>query len=123
MFEIIELQKGEFLEKGMGTIIHETEREFSIYDVIHLNDVFYIVACLHENQVGVRKFFPLEDDKLFNKNQLVCPLCGYEDNDSWELDDEGTNDCANCGAELKYKRQVEVTYNIELKNKPNIIRL
>ena len=44
-------------------------------------------------------------------SQMVCPHCGYEDYDSWELsNDSGGTDCASCGKQFNYERQIEVTY-------------
>jgi len=46
------------------------------------------------------------------KNNITCPLCGYEDKDSWELSKNDSEvECGNCGAILGYSRYVEVTYS------------
>ncbi len=42
--------------------------------------------------------------------EIVCPYCGFEESDSWELDGgNGVFEC-ECGNEYKYYRNIEVTY-------------
>lgn len=44
--------------------------------------------------------------------ETVCPHCGHEGFDSWELDgDFGETECSNCEKEYYYERYVDVTYN------------
>lgn len=44
-------------------------------------------------------------------DEVVCPYCGYEFGDSWDLsDDSGELDCSECGKEFEYYRHIEVTY-------------
>lgn len=43
---------------------------------------------------------------------LVCPYCGYEERDSWEVEpDDGERECGHCGEEYSYNRQVTVEYS------------
>lgn len=43
--------------------------------------------------------------------EVVCPFCGCQNADSWELPDEDERyECAECGKVFKYERCVEVTY-------------
>lgn len=45
-------------------------------------------------------------------DEVVCPWCGYEHGDSWELDcDEDTIECDSCGKPFQYVRNVSVTYD------------
>ena len=50
----------------------------------------------HEND-------PKEDDYTYNRDNIICPYCGYEDPESWEYLSglsEGEVlevDCAECG--------------------------
>ena len=47
----------------------------------------------------------------------VCPHCGYEDRDSWEinfgpgLEGETTEECGNCCESFIVCREVSVTYS------------
>ena len=43
-------------------------------------------------------------------NEVVCPHCGYEHRDSWELSDAGEHECDNCGEPFLIERIVSVTY-------------
>lgn len=44
---------------------------------------------------------------------MVCPWCGYADEDSWEFDDteDGTTECGNCGEEFDYAVLHETHYS------------
>lgn len=47
-------------------------------------------------------------------DNLVCPYCGYEHTDSWEIeDDEGERSCDDCQKEFTYQREVTTTYASE----------
>ncbi|KEO80851.1 hypothetical protein [Tumebacillus flagellatus] len=44
-------------------------------------------------------------------NNIVCPHCGDEFGDSWEIpQDSGTEECQSCGKSYTFERIVEVTY-------------
>ena len=45
--------------------------------------------------------------------EVVCPYCGYEFHDSWELDDTGDIECGSCEREFTFNRYVDVTYCTE----------
>lgn len=50
--------------------------------------------------------------------QIVCPYCGYIDQDSWEIagDDEcGEADCGECGRSFYWSHYVRVTYTTRTK--------
>lgn len=58
---------------------------------------------------------PEEIDHEFTDN-AVCPYCGHENLDSWELgdrgDDEcGEDECGKCGKEYTWTRHVTVDYS------------
>jgi DNA-directed RNA polymerase subunit RPC12/RpoP len=42
-------------------------------------------------------------------NEVVCPWCGHEHRDSWEMS-EGATECRECGREFEISRYVAVTY-------------
>ena len=47
-------------------------------------------------------------------NEIVCPYCGYEHGDSWEVsDDEGKMDCHSCEKEFKYQRDITIDYSTQ----------
>ena len=51
-----------------------------------------------------------EIDHMFT-DEVVCPHCGEEYQDSWELPDSDDRECYNCGEEFHFERNVEVTYS------------
>ena len=47
-----------------------------------------------------------------NEQNIKCPYCGWEDNDSWEYDeDESIVSCGSCEKEFNATREIEVTYS------------
>jgi predicted RNA-binding Zn-ribbon protein involved in translation (DUF1610 family) len=40
----------------------------------------------------------------------ICPYCGYEHPDSWEIQESGLMDCESCEKEFHVEKQVEVSY-------------
>lgn len=44
-------------------------------------------------------------------DEVVCPWCGYKYQDSFELDDSGTEICPECWGDFKYDRIVTVDYS------------
>lgn len=43
-------------------------------------------------------------------NEIVCPYCGYEWPNNWEMSDNDEVLCEDCGNTFHYARVVEVTY-------------
>lgn len=45
----------------------------------------------------------------------VCPYCGDEDENAWELgsggEEDGSTECGNCNRPYFYQRHIEVTYS------------
>lgn len=52
------------------------------------------------------------ENEQWHKDEITCPWCGYEDPDSWELEDEydGEYECERCGKPFMLEKVVEVTY-------------
>lgn len=47
----------------------------------------------------------------WHTDKLVCPYCGYVEDDSWELwDCDDDYVCPECGETFSYERCYEVTY-------------
>ena len=50
-----------------------------------------------------------------NTDFIVCPHCGYEDRDSWDVDFNNNEttyiECGDCGKEMFVERCVSVTYS------------
>lgn len=45
-------------------------------------------------------------------DEVVCPHCGYEHSDSWEMS-EGHHECGDCCRPFEITQNVEVTYSTE----------
>jgi hypothetical protein len=44
-------------------------------------------------------------------DEIVCPYCGYEFSDSWEIGaDSGEEECYECGEKFEFYRHIEVSY-------------
>lgn len=50
--------------------------------------------------------------EVVNKDEIMCPYCGHEFRDSWDVHcDGGTEiDCQKCGKEFHVVRDTVVTY-------------
>lgn len=56
----------------------------------------------------------LNNVKMEHKHEdnIICPYCNYEDQDSWEFQEEsGTQICGSCEKEFNVSRDIEVTYS------------
>lgn len=60
---------------------------------------------------------PIDEDEIFQNEEIKCPYCGNAQSDSWEYDDSGNEICDSCGSEYMYERIVEVSYTTVIKNK------
>lgn len=49
-------------------------------------------------------------------NEIVCPHCGYEYTDSWEMQD-GKRNCCECDKPFSVDRDVSVTYSTRKETK------
>lgn len=44
--------------------------------------------------------------------EIVCPYCGYEFSDSWEISgNDGSLVCEECGKKFRYERHVSIMYS------------
>jgi len=48
-------------------------------------------------------------------DEIVCPNCGYELSDSWEMPDSGEYDCCECQSKFEFERDIEITYKTTIK--------
>lgn len=51
---------------------------------------------------------------------LICPYCGYQDRDSWDLENYGEKECDRCGALLEWETEITRTFTTKLVKKPEI---
>ena len=53
-----------------------------------------------------------EDYECRNQSELVCPYCGYEHHDSWEIgDDQDSSECNECGKKFGFEQEVTRTFS------------
>lgn len=66
-----------------------------------------------KNQIeAFQKKLEEEGDSILDfASEPICPYCGHEQSDAWEIGD-GTEeiDCGNCHQAMTFERDVEVTY-------------
>ena len=44
-------------------------------------------------------------------SNMVCPYCGFTDEDSWETSkDDGVKDCGNCEERFNFVRNISIDY-------------
>ena len=85
---------------------------------INLDGKFYSVCCSQGNKYKIREIeqFDIEKEENWDTSEIKCPICGYEESDSWEYDaDCGEIECGGCGATLEWSRDVCVSYSTEVK--------
>lgn len=52
-----------------------------------------------------------EIDHSYTK-EIICPWCGYEISDSWEMSDSDDEcECGDCYKIFSYEREFEITYS------------
>jgi len=105
--------------------IGEIDIDLTLGVVAKVGDKYYTAGVLnHSNKsAGVRKIeidFEPEDNDY--ENNLTCPFCGYQDDDSWELSDsEDDHECSRCSATISYERVVTVEYTSLPVKPPEIV--
>ena len=66
----------------------------------------------------------IDEDEIFQHDEIKCPYCGKQQSDSCEYSDDGTEICDSCGTEYEYERIVDVSYTTTIKKKnTNITKL
>jgi Zn ribbon nucleic-acid-binding protein len=103
--------------------IGEVELDVSIGTVIKVQNVYYSPGVVGKGYAGVHQIeLTLEPDDEDYTSNVKCPYCGYENTDSWELEDSDENhECGRCGAIIAYERVVTVEYNASPKRPPDIV--
>jgi len=72
---------------------------------------FLCVTCYEQFSQEYADNYQWEEDKTMLKKEMVCPYCGCENGESWEVKaDDGEIECDECGKEFMYCRNYEVTY-------------
>lgn len=103
--------------------IGEVDTDVSIGTLIKVQNKYYSPGVAGKGYAGVRliELRPNPDDENYTNN-VKCPYCGYEDKDSWKLDDsDDSHECGQCGAIFGYERTVTIDYSSFAKEPPDIV--
>ena len=105
--------------------IGEIDIDLTMGKVVKVGEDYFAIGVLNhvKKSAGVRQieidFEP--EDKEYEIN-LICPYCGHEDRDSWELsDDDDEHKCGRCGAIMSFERVVTVEYNSSPVKPPSVV--
>jgi ribosomal protein L37AE/L43A len=88
-----------------------------------INSKFYHTCMSYKNNYAVKEleYFKCEEDvkdlEEYAEDNIKCPVCGYEELDSWEYseDEEEEHRCDHCNSILAWQREHTVIYNIQVK--------
>jgi hypothetical protein len=112
-----------FLSVDEYPYIGKIQEEIRIGEVIKLGKNHYVACILnHEKKAAAVKKLTLKRnrDEVYD-NDFICPLCGYIDQDSWELPEgDDTVECGRCGAEIEYSKEFTVHFTTKIVKEPEI---
>ncbi|WP_036689382.1 hypothetical protein [Paucisalibacillus globulus] len=105
-------------EVANTTYLGELNKRPDIYDKLNFNGKTYVASVINDEKkiAFVEETKVLEEGTKFEyETDAICPYCGSEQSDSWELSgddgEEKETECGSCGEEFKYIRSIEVTYS------------
>ncbi len=58
----------------------------------------------------------MDEFDTYNKDTIICPLCGYYYLDSWEFKEGGELECESCNGEFHFERNHFITYTTKKYN-------
>lgn len=87
-------------------------------DVVQYDSKTYSVCSTSEKH-GFAIAEPIEIDEEnedeYNDDRIKCPVCGSENQDSWECSDSDEEyECGHCGSILSYTSEITRTFSIEV---------
>ncbi len=87
------------------------ESEINISEPILKDGILYS-PCQISNTYAVCKTFEFKEDIDHEyTSEIVCPYCGHEVMDSWDMGDSSDSEiCSICGSEFAFERNVTVDY-------------
>lgn len=122
-------------EEGIKPII-KTDEVINMGDVLIINNIAYTVCCLSgkANKYNVAYVEQLKEQGIFINSEeagdkdytqeITCPFCGFEDENSWEADDEEDEyECPCCGSTFSYQRNITVEYCSQPVRKGEVVYL
>lgn len=123
--KVYELKKGQYcVEKTEQLpLICESDR-LSFGDVFKKDGkLYFIVSAAVDGTYGHAR--EIEKFNIYDESEcgaeIVCPICGWIDFDSWEhASSDGETTCGGCGAVLEYSPEVTVEFTTTVKQKPKV---
>jgi len=116
MFKLYDIEN--WCKKGVELInypyIGSIKGNVSCGDTFKINGNYYRAGVFEtaKKNIGVHKLdinFKGRDRQY--ETECICPYCGTENSNSWELPDEDDNyECESCGGIYNYSRIVTVEY-------------
>lgn len=105
--------------------VGEVNIDLTMGEILEVGGDCYAIGVLNNvnKSAGVRQVeIDFEPEDKDYENNLICPYCGYEDKDSWELsDDDEEHECGRCGAVISYQRVVTVEYSSSPVKPPSVV--
>lgn len=100
-----------------------TDKGIEMGELLIINNVAYTICSMSgkankyqtayvERVKNQSVFVDGEDpEEQYKTDNITCPYCGYENENSWEADDSDEHyKCPNCGSYFSYEREVDVSY-------------
>lgn len=82
------------------------------------DEKLYYVCCQEEDKCEICEIenYNSYNECEYNRDEITCPTCGYEECDSWEYEsDSDETICEVCGTTFGWTRETRVTYSMEVK--------
>ena len=93
-------------------------------DVVNFNGKHYAICSTStKHNFSAAEEIEISDDgeDEVNDNNIKCPVCGKENEDSWEYSNESDDyECGTCGSTLSYMSEITRTFYIKVKSRPEI---
>lgn len=106
--------------------IGEVDIGLEINQVVEIDGEYYAVGVYSypKCSAGVHKIeINFDPEERNYEDSLTCPYCGYEDLDSFELEDNSEeHPCSKCGGIISYERVTTIEYNTAPKKAPEVIK-
>ncbi|MFB4471756.1 hypothetical protein ACDI16_02160 [Oceanobacillus caeni] len=110
-----------FIKNGKvsdATYLGDINTRPDIYEKVNFNGKTYVTSVIDDSKkvAFVQELNVLEEGTEFEyEREAICPYCGSEQMDSWELSGDGGEEnetyCGTCGEDFKYVRNIEITYS------------
>ena len=105
------MSKEELVSKYFLT---EVDQDLDINEAFKFEDRYYSVSCkrFKDDLIIVHEIKLNEPQELYAEDNIKCPYCGCENENSWEISTDGDEEiCNDCGSKYIWNRNTSVTYN------------